>query len=159
MKVKFATLLIAATISAPGISPAEESYRGPLPDRQREIIHEMADNHEKIHREVELNKKGYTARTTSEDAEIAALIKEHFAYMQKRMGAGAMVRRWDPAFVEMVEHHDDITVTEKEIEGGLEVRVVGETKDAIKVAKNHAQIISGFVRTGEVHNEHPRVLR
>ena len=51
------------------------------------------------------------------------------------------------------------TVTDKEIKTGLEVTVVGKTEDAIKVAKNHAQIISGFVRTGEVNKEHPKALR
>ncbi len=159
MKTKFSALWIAASFLPVALSSAEDSFRGPLPERQREIIHRMAADHEKIHREVELNEKGYTARTTSDDPEIAALLKEHFAYMKKRMGAGAMVRRWDPAFVEMVEHHDDIEVTGKEIEKGLEVRVVGKTEDAINVAKNHAEIISGFVRTGEIHEKHPKALR
>ncbi len=153
--------LCAATLSAalPLSVCGEEPVRGPLPERQRDIIHRMAENHAKIRREVVPDAEGYSARTTSEDPETEAILREHFAYMKKRLGAGAMVRRWDPAFVEMLEHYADIVVTEKEIPGGLEVRVVGKTADAIKVAQNHAAIISGFVRTGEVDKPHPKVLR
>ena len=46
----------------------------------------------------------------------------------------------------------------KKIEGGMEVRVEGRTDAAVKVARNHASIISDFVETGELYKEHARAL-
>lgn len=47
----------------------------------------------------------------------------------------------------------------EEIEGGVRVEVTGKTPDAILVAQNHANIISGFVKKGraQMHATYPAV--
>lgn len=134
--------------------------RGPLPDKQQDIIHYMAEHHKEIARKVELRKDGYEATTTTDNKELAAKLKEHFAYMQKRLGSGAMVRRWDPAFEEMVEYHDQLTTKVEILDNGLKVVVTGKNADAIKVAQNHAKIVSGFAEEGAtaVSREHKKAL-
>lgn len=72
----------------------EEPMRGPLPAEQREIINYMAKHHKELIRKVKLMKDGYEASTTTENEELAGKLKQHFAYMEKRIGSGAMVRRW-----------------------------------------------------------------
>ena len=145
---------------APQVALGQRPMRGPLPDEQRQLIHAMASAHDKFMREVELTETGYVAKTTSEDPEIVAMLQEHVAYMKKRIDGGGMVRRWDPAFVELLAHHEDIEVTIAELENGLEVVVEGKTPQAIEVAQNHANIVSGFVDLGfeAVHREHSAVL-
>lgn len=155
-------LLIVLLAGALGARPghARGPMHGPLPADQRELIHAMAAANDELTREVAFTDVGYTARTTSENPEIAAMLQKHVSYMQKRVGSGAMVRRWDPAFEEMFRYHDDMTVAVTEIDGGLEAHVMGTTPEAILVAHNHARIISDFVSRGlpAVQSEHPPVV-
>ncbi|MGJ8725492.1 MAG: hypothetical protein ACSHYB_13115 [Roseibacillus sp.] len=144
-------LLLAGNISAPA-----ESFRGPLPQEQRELIHYMAEHHKELVRKVSKTETGYTATTTSENKELVKKLHAHVAYMKKRLDSGAMVRRWDPAYAEMVEHYDDIDATISPIEKGLAVIIKGKTPRAIKVAQNHARIVSTFAKEGSasVEREH-----
>ena len=130
---------------------------GPLPAEQREIIHEMARLHDQLTRKVTLIEKGYTATTTSKNKELVTKLKTHLRYMKKRLDSGAMVRRWDPAYAELTEYYPQLTTKIEELPNGLKVTITGKTPKAIKVARNHAKIVSGFVKKGEdaLHNEHP----
>lgn len=104
--------------------------------------------HEELTREVKLLDDGYQATTTTKNKELAAKLKEHVAYMQKRLGSGAFVRRWDPAFVEMVQYHNQLATKVELLEEGMKVVVTGKTPEAIAVAQNHAKIVSQFAKQG-----------
>lgn len=134
--------------------------RGPLPQEQRDLIHFMAEHHDEIERKVTLTDKGYRALTTSKNAEVVAALKTHVAYMKKRLDSGAMVRRWDPAFAEMVDYWDQLESTIEIKENGVEVTVTGKNEDAVKVARNHARIVSGFAQEGfeALQREHETAL-
>jgi hypothetical protein len=153
----FGLLTILAQADPPGgKGRGKGGMRGPLPAEQREIIHELAENHKKLSRKVTLTAKGYEATTTSEDADLAAKLKTHFRYMQKRLDAGAMVRRWDPAYAELTEYYDKLEVKVEELPDGLKVTVTGKNAKAVKVAQNHASIVTSFVKKGskELPKEH-----
>jgi hypothetical protein len=109
---------------------------------------------------VVLTDDGYTATTTTENKELAAKLKAHLAYMEKRLESKAMVRRWDPAFVELVDYYDQLDTEIRPLENGVKVTVKGKSAEAIKVAQNHAGIVSGFAKEGSaaVQREHPAVL-
>lgn len=130
---------------------------GPLPAEQQKLIHDLAEGHEKIVRKVEMTKVGYVATTTSDDQALAAKLKEHFRYMKKRLDSGAMVRRWDPAYAEMTDYYDQLTVKVEEFPKGLKVTISGKTPEAVKVAQNHAKIVTSFVQKGsdELPKKHP----
>lgn len=121
----------------------------------------MFASHEAFDRAVELTKEGYRARTVTEDSELATLLQKHVAQMAERLDGGLSVRHWDPAFAEMREHYDDMEVSLENIAGGVQVTVVGKTPEAIKVARNHAAIVSGFVEKGEsrMHTPHATALK
>lgn len=140
---------------------AEERVRGPLPQEQRDLIHHLAEHHEELVRKVTMREDGYKAVTTTSNKDLATKLKAHFRYMQKRLGSGGMVRRWDPAFAELVEFHDEITTEVDYLEDGIQVTVKGKTPKAVKVAQNHARIVSGFAGRGTeaVHQEHERALK
>jgi hypothetical protein len=153
------TLLLLIALSSP-ILQARPEFRGPLPKEQQELIHYLAEHHKEFKREVKLTKTGYTATTTTENKELTTKLKTHVAYMEKRLDSGAMVRRWDPAYAEMVEHYDDLDTKITPIKTGLQVTVIGKTPRAIKVARNHANIVTSFTKEGpaSVQREHPNTV-
>ena len=164
------TLFIAAFISS-GVILAEPSEKtsgtaeeksgyGPMSADFRGVIHSLFAEHEKVDRSVELTETGYRASTTSKDSKVAATLQKHVAQMESRLEGGFGVRHWDPAFVELREHYDELGIEVKNIEGGVSVTVVGNTPEAIKVAQHHAGIISGFVEKGgeQMHATHPAAV-
>lgn len=136
-----------------------EPMNGPLPEEQRNIIHDLAQRHTELKRKVTLTKKGYTATTTTPNKDLADMLKKHVTYMKKRLDSEAMVRRWDPAFAEMVDHYDDLEATIELIKGGVKATIQGKTPEAIKIAQNHAKIVTAFTKNGsdELHEEHPAI--
>ena len=158
-------LALPATLSAQGPGPGAGRGHGPGGGMGpgagfQEAIHKLFENHEKITRTVEMTETGYRAVTVSDDKEVAETLEKHVKEMRARLGAGMMIRRWDPAFAELVEHYSDIEHEFKEVEGGVEMVAKGKTPDAVKVVKNHAAIVSGFVKKGgtEMHATHARAL-
>ena len=156
----FGAAVAVAALAFTPVALAQNPMRGPLPQEQRALIDYMAEHHDELKREIRVTKKGYEASTTTANKELAQKLKAHFRYMHKRLGSGAMVRRWDPAFVELVEYYDEIETEFKELENGIRVVVTGTTPAAIKVAQNHGRIVSGFVKHGSdaVHREHEVAL-
>lgn len=149
-------LFIGATIPI----VAQPPMRGPLPVEQRKIIMEMAKRHDDFKRVVKMNEKGYTATTTTTDKALAAKLKAHLKYMEARLDSKAMVRRWDPAFVELVEHYDQLDTKITALDNGIRVEVIGKNANAVKVAQNHARIVTGFTKEGAkaVERKHKAVL-
>ena len=135
-------------------------HGGGGPGGFQEAIHTLFDNHTQIRRSVELTATGYKSRTVSDNPEIARTLQKHVREMRERLGSGRMVRRWDPAFAELVEHYQEIDHEFKEVDGGVEMIASGRTPEAIKVAQNHARIVSGFVEKGpaQMHEKHAPAL-
>jgi len=134
--------------------------RGPLPPEQRETIHQLAAQHATISREVTLTDNGYTATTTSTDPAVAKLLQSHIKYMLKRVEGGGRVRQWDPAYREMGHHFQDLKTEVKNLENGIQVTITASSPDAVKVAQNHAAIVTKFIEHGakEVRKKHEPVL-
>jgi uncharacterized protein YdcH (DUF465 family) len=151
-----ALLLVFLPLSASAAPP----MRGPLPEEQQQIIAEMAKRHLDFKRVVEVTKDGYQATTTTADKDLAAKLKSHLKYMSARLDSKAMVRRWDPAFVELVEYYDQLDTKITELEDGVRVVVTGKNANAVKVAQNHAKIVTGFTKEGDkaVEREHEPAL-
>ena len=133
---------------------------GRMSDDFRGVIHSLFAEHEKVERSVELTDDGYRAKTTSKDPKVAAMLRKHVSQMESRLDGGLSVRHWDPAFVELRDHYDDMSITLEKIDDGIAVSVVGKTPEAIAVAQNHAKIISGFVKKGDeqMHATHAAVV-
>lgn len=145
---RFPLFLAVGLCSLTRIAWGDDPMRGPLPDEQRELIQSMAQHHDQLIRRVTLRKDGYEALTTTENDELARKLHQHFAYMEKRIGSGAMVRSWDPAFVELVRFQDQITTKVEYLDNGIKVIVTGTTPEGVKVAQNHARIVTGFTQKG-----------
>jgi len=148
------TTLLLATLAHPFVVGAQG-----MPAEARANIHALFDGHATITRTVEVTKTGYIAVTESSDPEVATALRGHVNQMSKRLESGLMVRRWDPAFAEYVEFYAQIEHEFTPTDRGLKATVTGKTPDAIRVARNHAQVISEFVADGWVGHDrsHPAV--
>jgi hypothetical protein len=146
--------LIAAAFTLTLRAPAQG-----LPAEAREEIQSLFAGHARITRNVVETPEGYTATTESEDPALARILQSHVKRMETRLKDGLMVRRWDPAFAEYVEHYDEMTHTITPTEKGLKITVTGRNPKAIAVARNHAKVVSGFVTDGDAahHRQHPAV--
>lgn len=150
-----ATALFAAVTSLSG----PVSAQGMPPDARRNI-HLLLNQHEAVRRTVTMTKDGYVSLTESDDPKVAGALKEHVRQMEDRLKAGLMVRRHDPAFAEFAKYYDQITHVIEPTEKGLRVSVTGTTPAAVKVAQNHANVVTDFATHGwEGHDrEHAAVL-
>jgi hypothetical protein len=137
------TTLLLPFLLAPAVSLSQ-----PMPAESRDNIHTLLDNHEKITRTVTLTDDGYVAVTESDDPELAKVLRAHIAQMEARLKEGLMVRRWDPAFVEVVAHFDQMETRMEPTGKGLKMTVKGKTPEAVKVAQNHAAIVTEFAHEG-----------
>lgn len=141
------------------VDPISLSAQG-MPPEARKNIHQLFNQHAKVTRSVTLTPQGYVAVTESTDPQVAAALREHVGQMEARMKSGRMVRRHDPAFAEFGRHYDDMTLVVEPTRTGLKVTVTGKTPEAIRVAQNHATVVTDFAAHGwEAHDrDHAAVL-
>ena len=125
-----------------------------MAEAARDQIHALFENHSKIRRTVTLTEAGYTSVTESDDPKVVKALQTHVTQMADRLESGLMVRRWDPAFEEYVNHYKDMDHQFQRTDKGVRMAVKGRTADAAKVAQNHAAVISAFVAHG--WEEHDR---
>jgi hypothetical protein len=119
-----------------------------MPPEAQENIHRLFDQHAAVRRTVTLTDQGYTALTESDDPVMAKTLRAHVSQMRERLESGLAVRRWDPAYAEMVQHYRDLELTVEPTANGLRIVMVGKTPAAVKIAQNHAGIVSKFVEKG-----------
>ena len=150
--------VMAALMGTMAFSTSPVQAQG-MPPENRKNIHALFSNHDKVTRTVEKTDKGYVATTESDDPQVVAALREHVKQMSSRLESGLMVRRWDPAFAEYVAHYQDIKHKFEKTKKGVRMTVTGKTPEAVKVAQNHAAVISEFVKDGwSAHDRnHPAV--
>ena len=117
--------------------------------RDMPVIHGLLTAHEQIQREVEDVPGGIRSVTTSADPEIAQLIRTHVWQMKERMEDGRPIRRMDPVFRELFEHHDKIDIDIEEIPGGVRVLETSDDPQVTLLIRQHARhAVSEFVEGG-----------
>ena len=136
------------------------SHAQGMPKENRDTIHQLLGAHSKVKREVKVTDDGYTSTTTSKDEEVVKALQRHVGQMEARMKKGLMVRGFDPAYVEFVNHYDDMEILVEDIDNGVSVIAKGMTEAAKKILRNHAGIITNLVANGmnEAHKTHAAVL-
>lgn len=113
------------------------------------VIHRLLDGHRQIDRRVHDIPGGVRARTTSTQPELSSLIQTHVDQMKARIDSGDPIRRMDPLFREIFEHHDAIELEVNRLPAGV---VAIETSDDPQVElliRQHARrAVSEFVAHG-----------
>lgn len=123
----------------------------------RNIFHELLGQHGEIERTVTETPNGVRTQTTSDNAEVAAKIRDHVDAMKKRIEGGSPVRRWDPLFNAIFANADKVQMQLKEIPGGVEVVEFSDDPKVVALIQAHAKVVSGFVDSGfeEAEQAHP----
>jgi hypothetical protein len=123
------------------------------------VIRELLTNHDRITREVDDITAGIRARTTSDDAEIAGLIATHVGQMKARIEEGEAIRHMDPVFREIFEHHEEIEMDVKRIDGGVLVVETSVNPQVELLIRQHAhRAVSEFVAEGMARAMEPTPL-
>lgn len=129
-------LLLAATASA---------------QHKRELMqdaHALVFDHSAITRTVEDLPNGVRTITTTTDAALLPTLRKHPREMGDLYSQGGMVRGWDPLFVELAAVHDKVTMTVRDIEGGVEVSSTSEDPEVVKLIQAHAKKVSDMAHRG-----------
>ncbi len=112
-------------------------------------LHVLLDQHQKIERSVQEIPGGVKTSTTSADPAVAEMIRLHARQMQVRLEAGQPIRMWDPLFVEIFRHHDQIRMTVSDVPGGVEVVETSDAPEVTALIRQHANRgVSEFVTGG-----------
>lgn len=114
----------------------------------RDTFHALLADHDKIHRAVEEIEGGVATTTLSDDPAIAKTIRVHVRQMQERVANGDGLRHWDPLFVEVFKHHDEIAMAIEDVPGGVVVRETSQNPDVTKLIRAHAKAVSEFAQRG-----------
>ncbi len=166
------TLILMGSPLALGACSTSQESKGPsqapagTPDpyasvntvgQDRAVWMQLLADHSKIRRSVVHTQEGdvgvVVATTESDDPAVAARIQDHAKAMKERMKVGAMVRGWDPVFVELFENHAkvrlEVTLTDK----GVRIRESCTDPETIALMRSHAMGVSDFVREGADAND------
>lgn len=118
--------------------------------------HQLVMLHEKVTRAVKQLPNGVETLTESEDAEVAAKIKEHVPAMYRRLKENRPIHQVDPLFRELFRYGKKIEARVTMTENG--VRVVETSTDpyVVKLIKAHAASVDELVKRGmeAMHEPH-----
>lgn len=122
-------------------------------------IHALLSDHSAIERRVEDIPNGVKTWTTSEDPEVATLIRQHVRQMDARLESGQPMRRWDPLFAAIFENADAIEMTIEDVPGGVYVIETSEDPEVVRLIRQHAhRAVSEFVERGMERAHEPTPL-
>lgn len=122
-----------------------------------DTFHSLLDNHTKIDRKVEEIPGGVMTVTTSKDKEVRDLLRKHVRQMKQRMEDGQPIRMWDPLFVELFKHREEVQMRIEDIDGGVRVSLTSDDDNVVKLVRQHAKTVSEFAKEGydRAHEESP----
>lgn len=130
--------------------------RGPGQMQDMQTIHQLFDGHQQITRTIKPLANGVETLTESNDPKLQALIKEHVWAMQQRLEKRQPIRMWDPLFVELFNHADQIQMEIHQTAKGMKVIETSTDPYVVKLIQAHAQGVSEFVKEGAsvMHKPH-----
>ncbi len=112
-------------------------------------IHGLLSQHDKIKRSVKDIPSGVESVTTSDDPQVATMIREHVREMKSRIEQGRPIHQMDPLFREIFRNHDHIHMQIADIPGGVRVTETADTANVVPLVRQHARrAVSEFVAQG-----------
>lgn len=102
-------------------------------------IRGLLARHEAIERRVEDIPGGVRTWTTSEDPQVALLIRRHVREMQARLERGQPIRAMDPVFRELFRNRDRARLAIADIPGGARVTHVSDDPQIARLIRQHAR--------------------
>lgn len=126
----------------PGDMMSGDNMMGPEMMRDMRPIHALLTNHEKVERRVEDIPNGVRTITTSDDPEVAELIRTHVRQMKSRYERDQPIRMMDPVFRELFRNRDKASLDYEDVPGGIRVTHTSDDPQVVLLIRQHAR---GFV--------------
>ncbi|MFO0866189.1 MAG: hypothetical protein U0744_16330 [Gemmataceae bacterium] len=155
-------LALASCIGLAGLSVAQPPFgkgkqaNDPAFVADRDLFHYLLDHREKIRRTVKKLEDGVETVTESDDAAVAAKIREHVASMKKRVEENRPIHRRDPLFDAIFHNAEKIVFKQEKTPEGVRVRETSKDPYVAKLLQAHAEVVSRFLANGhaEVMKNH-----
>jgi hypothetical protein len=112
------------------------------------MIQDLLAHHDEIRRKVERITQGVRTTTTTANPELVESLRTHVRQMARHLEEGRPVRMWDPVFQGIFRHHDEITLSFKDIEQGIQVTETSANPEVVSLIRAHAEKVDGFVAKG-----------
>lgn len=119
-----------------------------MSDDEHNAIFDLLSGHDAITRTVKEIPDGVQTTTTAKNPELVKTLRTHVSQMVRRLEKDQPVRMWDPVFRGVFAHSEEITVSIKEIEGGIEVTETSKNPTVVALIRAHAAKVSSFVAKG-----------
>lgn len=116
--------------------------------KDRDTFHFLLANHDKIRRTVKDIPKGVETITESDNAEVAAKIREHVRWMHERVKEVRPIHMRDPLFYEIFRHAKKIDMKYETTKKGVKVVETSDDPYVAKLIQAHAQVVSNFIKNG-----------
>lgn len=112
-------------------------------------IHGLLASHEAIERQVVDLPDGVRTITTSNDPEVAQMIRAHVRQMRDRYERDQPIRAMDPLFRELFENRDKAKMEIRDVPGGVEVVHTSSDPKVVALIRQHARhFVSRVVERG-----------
>jgi hypothetical protein len=143
----------------PGWMMSGDGMMNPGMMQDMRSIHGLLIKHDQIERKVEEIPNGVRTTTTSENPQVAQLIREHVRQMKARYARGQPIRVMDPVFRELFRNRKKASLNYDEIPGGVRVMHTSEDPQVVLLIRQHARgFISEAARQGMARAMHPTPL-
>jgi hypothetical protein len=135
-------------------NPANPPGRGPgagagagMPQAMR-LIHRLIDQRSQIHRRTEEVPGGMLTLTTSDNPDLAQVIRRHVRQMKDRFDAGQPIRMWDPLYAALFAQRHLIRLDVEDVPGGAAVRHTSSDPWVTALIRRHAGAVDEFLARG-----------
>lgn len=116
------------------------------------LFSHLLEQHHQLHRTTELLPNGIRSITTADTAELATVLQQHVAGMEKRFGMGRAIRSWDPLFAALFEYRDQIEMEYRNVDMGVEAILTADNPKLVALIQCHDQTLHQFVDYGYQHS-------
>lgn len=125
-------------------------------ERDHDVFFRLLDQRGKIRRTVRQLPDGVETLTESDDAEVAAAIREHVAAMHARLKEGRPIHLRDPLFRAVFGEAGRIDMAVEKTDKGVRVRETSKDPYAVRLIQAHAAVVDLFVGRGraEMRRDH-----
>lgn len=117
---------------------SDEGMMGAGMMQDMRTIHGLLSNTDTIDRDVEDLPNGVRTVTTSDDPEVAQLIRTHVRQMEARYDRGQPIRMMDPVFRELFRNREKASLVYEDIPGGLRVTHTSDDPQVVLLIRQHA---------------------
>ncbi len=116
--------------------------------KDQALFSQLLEQHDSLKRETVHIENGIISTTTAATPELAKVLQDHVSGMEKRFGMGRAIRSWDPLFAALFEYKEQINMSYRNIDNGVEATLTSDDPKLVELIQCHDDTLHGFVNEG-----------